>query len=367
MLDRKKIIQNKPIVSVICPVYNTNPQFLHECITSVLEQTYRSFELILVDDNSQKKETLEVLNSYVDLGQTDNIKVIHNQDNKGISESRNIGIDNSHGKYIAFIDHDDMYEKDFLEVMVRAAEEQNYDYVCCEHSELTKDKKTQSVTSKSCGILKTYQNELVWQHIYLRDFILKNNIRFHQDKLCEDIVFSQLCNLYTTNCIAIDYHGYINRIHNTNTSRSWIYYSQGRKLLPLESYENIAMIYKEKSLELDLQTQNALQWIIYKSLAVCVWIYCCKCSKKEKKYVSEWVERIVNSYYKDINVNMFYKHYALSAGTCTFSVWNMAHLLYNAVDHRNIERVSYLTTGAISLYLGFSKVILDILKKLKVI
>ena len=350
-------MQNESLVSVICPVYNTNPVFLRDCITSVLEQTYRSFELIIVDDNSQKKETLEVLNSYARSVQNDKIKVIHNQDNKGISESRNIGIDNSQGKFITFIDHDDMYERKFLEIMVKAVEEQNCDYVCCEHYVLTGGKKNKILNSISGDMLKAYQNELVWQHIYLRDFIIKNNIRFPNGKYCEDVVFSQLCNLCTCKCKNIEYYGYINRTHALNTSRTWDFYKQWNTKLPKEQIEYIAVWCNAAFVDNNRAGLNELQWTSYIALPVCFWIDCCKNNKREKKQLAKWLTRIVCEDYGDINCNRYYRRWGEARGSCTYMVWCMSHLMYFAVVHQCVYFMTKMLTDMIVFFLNIRNLI----------
>jgi glycosyltransferase involved in cell wall biosynthesis len=104
-------------VSVILPTYN-RAQLLNISINSVLSQTYRDFELILIDDCSTDS-TSSVLDSITD----DRVRVIKNTSNKGIAAVRNIGVMNSRGKYIAFLDDDDEWLPDKLEKQVKIIEE----------------------------------------------------------------------------------------------------------------------------------------------------------------------------------------------------------------------------------------------------
>ena len=100
-------MKNKDLISIIIPVYNVE-KYLEECIESVINQTYRNLEIILVDDGSTDK-CLETCKEYE---KRDNrIKVIH-QENAGVSVARNVGIDFSTGQYIGFVDSDDFIEKD---------------------------------------------------------------------------------------------------------------------------------------------------------------------------------------------------------------------------------------------------------------
>lgn len=104
-LVRKNIdnFHNKPLISVVIPVYNVELQYLKEAIQSVKSQYYDNWEICLVDDNSSKIETRSYINSLDD-------KKIHKkllETNVGIAQASNIGINIANGDYIAFLDHDD--------------------------------------------------------------------------------------------------------------------------------------------------------------------------------------------------------------------------------------------------------------------
>ena len=100
------------------PAYNAE-KTIKEAIDSVLQQTYRNFELIVINDNSHDK-TLNILTQYCT---ADNrVKLICNSKNLGVSISRNIGIANANGKYIAFLDSDDMWRRDKLEKQLSVME-----------------------------------------------------------------------------------------------------------------------------------------------------------------------------------------------------------------------------------------------------
>jgi glycosyltransferase involved in cell wall biosynthesis len=102
-------------VSVVIPTYNA-PRFLIEAVKSVLAQTYTDYELIIIDDGSGP-ETREALEPYMD-----RIRYIR-QENTGIAGARNCGIKEAHGKYVAFLDHDDLWLPEKLEKqMARAGE-----------------------------------------------------------------------------------------------------------------------------------------------------------------------------------------------------------------------------------------------------
>lgn len=114
------------LISIIVPVYNVE-KFLQRCIDSILDQSYKYFELILVNDGSTDN-SLSICCQY-ELKDS-RIKVI-NKKNGGLSDARNIGIDIANGKYICFIDSDDYVHNSYLEHMYKTMIEQDVDMVVC--------------------------------------------------------------------------------------------------------------------------------------------------------------------------------------------------------------------------------------------
>ena len=112
-------------VSVVIPVYNVE-RYLGECLESVFVQTLSDIEILCIDDNSTD-ESLSILKQYQ---KSDNrIQIIELAQNKGLSYVRNVGMENSKGKYIYFLDSDDMIEKNALEILFRRAERDRLDVI----------------------------------------------------------------------------------------------------------------------------------------------------------------------------------------------------------------------------------------------
>ena len=99
-------------ISVIVPVYNTE-KYLSRCITSILNQTYKDFELLIVDDGSSDKSG-EICDSFA--SKDDRIRVFH-QKNMGVVAARNLALDNISGEYVLFIDSDDYVDENYLEML----------------------------------------------------------------------------------------------------------------------------------------------------------------------------------------------------------------------------------------------------------
>lgn len=118
-----------PLISIIVAVYNIE-NFLEGCINSLICQTYKNIEIILVDDGSSDKSG-EICDSFSE--KDSRIKVIH-KENGGLSDARNCGIDNCKGEYIIFIDGDDYVEDSFCKVLYQTAAENNADMAICSFS-----------------------------------------------------------------------------------------------------------------------------------------------------------------------------------------------------------------------------------------
>lgn len=112
------------LVSIIVPIYNSE-KYLHECVDSIILQTYRELEIILVDDGSLDSSG-KICDEYAHRDRR--VKVIH-KTNGGVSSARNVGIDAAHGEYIMFVDSDDKITSICIEKMILVMEEENLDIV----------------------------------------------------------------------------------------------------------------------------------------------------------------------------------------------------------------------------------------------
>lgn len=115
-----------PKISIIVPVYKVE-KYLHKCVDSILKQTFKDFELILVDDGSPDKSG-DICDEYA---RKDNrVRVIH-KENGGVSDARNVGIDIAEGEYIGFVDGDDYIASDMYEVLYNSLIDNSADISGC--------------------------------------------------------------------------------------------------------------------------------------------------------------------------------------------------------------------------------------------
>ena len=174
------------MVSVIIPIYNCE-KYLNECIFSVLEQTYKDFELILVDDGS----TDNSLNICYEFAKKDSRIIVIHQENGGVSSARNKGLKNAKGEFITFVDSDDYVENDWLKMLLTAILANNADVsICgikfdnklrclCENSSLTKDELLFELQKN--GLLYSVFNKLYRRKKLTVEF--RSGLKFGEDLL----------------------------------------------------------------------------------------------------------------------------------------------------------------------------------------
>lgn len=134
------IILDKYKVSVIVPMYNAQA-YLTKCVESLFAQTLTNFEIIFIDDCSADGTVSKLKKVLSDLANTEiSTKVILNKSNLGVASTRNIGLDNAEGLYLAAVDPDDFIAPTMLEDMFQAAETANADIVWCDYVNVYADR-----------------------------------------------------------------------------------------------------------------------------------------------------------------------------------------------------------------------------------
>ena len=131
------------MIDIIIPVYNTPLDDLNRCFTSIINQSYCDYKIIIIDDGSN-----DTVRLYLDdfVRNHDKFNVIHIK-NSGVSNARNIGIEKSDSKYITFVDSDDTLEKDFLKESFEIVENNNLDIIIGGYNEI---KKSQKIRTRIC-------------------------------------------------------------------------------------------------------------------------------------------------------------------------------------------------------------------------
>lgn len=121
-------LKYKPLISILIPVYNIGKEFFSECLDSILNQSYKNFEICLVDDCSTRQETIETLKEYSKKDKR--IRVKYRKENGHISKTTNDALKMAKGEYIALVDDDDLLDKNALYEMVKVLnDDQTIDFI----------------------------------------------------------------------------------------------------------------------------------------------------------------------------------------------------------------------------------------------
>ncbi len=192
MLTQGLFVMTEKKISVIIPVYNIE-KFLNKCIESVLAQTYKNLEIILVDDGSTDSSGI-ICDNFASLD--NRIKVLH-KTNGGLSSARNSGIEIASGEYVAFIDGDDYIEPNMIETLLNACANNEADLSICsffmEDSEGKICAKSESLENNCYSNIEALEllalprqdrYVVAWNKLYKKS--LFDKIKFPLNKLYED-------------------------------------------------------------------------------------------------------------------------------------------------------------------------------------
>lgn len=186
---------NTPLVSVVVPVYKVE-KYLDECVESILRQTYKAFELILVDDGSPDR-CPQMCDAYA--AKDRRVKVIHKA-NGGLSDARNVGSQTAQGEYITFVDSDDYVAENYLEYLVQLARTHDADISVGGRYSVTEEKqelpiatlrqpKEEVILSPKQAVEQMCYGKILgfsaWAKLYKKDIVLQN--LFPKGKLFEDL------------------------------------------------------------------------------------------------------------------------------------------------------------------------------------
>lgn len=252
----------KDLVSIIVPIYNVE-MYLNRCLESIHKQSYKNLEILLIDDGSTDN-SYKICQKWEKIDER--IKVFHIQ-NGGVSNARNIGINNSKGKYIVFIDSDDYIDKLYIEKLITSKLKNNTELCLCGYYKVQdKKKKLVSEVGKRY-ILKEYveimkkwkMDPLIgspWNKLFDKHIIDKYNIRFKNDVIyAEDYMFNveYLMHINSVYIIKDGLYYYNTKTPNSLTKRNsndFIEWTSVQKVvyLTVQNFENL--ILKNKNEEL---------------------------------------------------------------------------------------------------------------------
>lgn len=177
-----------PKISVIVSVYNTE-KYIEKCLDSLLNQTYSNIEIVVINDCSTDG-SLKILKKYAK--KYDNMILIENKENKGLSYSRNVGLEKATGEYIGYIDSDDYVDPTYYEQMMKAIKKEKSEIAIADMKIVYEDGSFPDYVSKGCNgevntlnIIKNGLAASACNKLFKREIIEK--YKFSEGKLNEDL------------------------------------------------------------------------------------------------------------------------------------------------------------------------------------
>lgn len=242
------------LISIIVPIYNVEI-YLEKCLDSIINQTYKNIEIILINDGSPDNSKF-ICEKYKNMD--NRIKLI-NSKNQGVSSARNRGLQISKGKYILFVDPDDWIEKNMIETLYTNLVKTKSDISVCNYYEV----KNENKNSRNLLIEETFNTErflyysfneryfrgYLWNKLYSRSVIFNNNDYVKFDKnihICEDLLFNYKVALNTSKICYTD-----DKLYNYLQRENSALYSQfnmkeASRLLVFKELIDIAYKYNYK-------------------------------------------------------------------------------------------------------------------------
>ena len=246
-------------ISIIVPIYNVE-KYLKRCLDSIINQTYKNMEIILVNDGS-KDDSLKICKEYT---KKDKRIILIDQENAGLSMARNNGIDKATGDYIGFVDSDDVISLYMYDYLIKSIKESNSDISLCLFKSFNKDIKfSNNYKNISLGKENAIRELLIDRKIpsHANDKLFKkelfNGIRFPKGKKYEDIPVIYKLFLKANNISLVDteLYGYylrddsITGNYNIETNKDFIEAVNKRydELVNINEYSNYAKLNRVNS------------------------------------------------------------------------------------------------------------------------
>lgn len=247
-----------PLLSVIIPIYNVAP-YLRECLDSVISQTYKNLQIILINDGSSD-ESEKIAQEYLSDERVELVSV----KNGGLSKARNIGLSRVKGEYIYFIDSDDYISQDFLEEMIQIAQRFGVEFVCNDQivrfgvSEIAYKERAEP---KEIGVdsQSIILGGAVWRCLFAKSLLQRSGVRFLEGKIYEDEAFLYMNLPFVKKFVRYCGEPYFYR-QRENSIMS--HHKRFRSYDLLDVFEAIYLFYQEKGF---LKTLNPPYYFLTKS------------------------------------------------------------------------------------------------------
>ena len=210
------------LISIIVPVYNVE-QYLEKCINSIINQTYKNLEIILVDDGATDNSG----KMCDELAKTDNRIKVYHKENGGLSDARNYGVERAIGEYIGFVDSDDYIDEEMYEKLYGAIKKEDVDVAECNFKFIYTNRVSNYTEDNYYLVMN--RDEYIKEYIIMNKLFgsactklirsdLAKKIKFPKGKLYEDSFYSLELMKKAKNFVIFDspYYNYVMREFNRN-------------------------------------------------------------------------------------------------------------------------------------------------------
>lgn len=339
-------------ISIIIPAYNVE-KYIKETLDSIFMQTFKDFEVIIISDGSTDNTWL-ILEEYKK-NHPHNTKIFQ-QNNQGVSATRNNALKYIEGKYISFVDADDLLEKDFLSKLYNACEMNNADMAICGNSAFI------SETKEIVGIRNLVDRDVQfnnkrhifhyspWGKLFRSSFIIKYNFEFSVGEEMEDPPYGVMTQILADNIIVLDYIGYKYRKHESSIMER-MKKRDSSPLIPYKGIETaVKVVRRHKN---DEHTDQILSYCIIKILTGFTTYLFFNSNNTTRKQLCSYCYQFIEGFSLKIKNNPYFNilklkkipfHHRMAVKL--FILFYKMHLLYP---------FSYLTSRIYRLYIYISK------------
>lgn len=232
------------LISIIIPVYNKE-KYLDECIKSVVNQDYKDIEIIIINDGSQDNSE-NIIKQWI--SKDSRIRYL-TQENKGVASARNKGISMANGKYLFFLDADDLLKENAILTLVNCAEQTEADIITANFFEKIEDKiiKKPSFSNQLYSESDLYTTDVILEmfiinnrhmamagnKLYKTEFLKKHKITYFDGVIAEDRLFNLMCYVNKPVIQVVNKYTYVYNILENSRSRTFSskYYDESIALL----------------------------------------------------------------------------------------------------------------------------------------
>lgn len=277
----------RDFISVIVPIYNQE-KYLDNCINQLLNQTYKNYEIILINDGSND-DSFNICKKYFN---KKNVRYYHKK-NGGVSSARNLGLKYALGEYCVFVDCDDTYSKYYLKKLLDGILVSDCDLCVCNYTtnnnELSLKQEKDKILNKQETFNYLSSNKkfggYVWNKIYKLNIINKYNILFDENiHSCEDYLFNSEYIKYIRNTNYINDNLYLYNLNNQQSISVYNKICNNKKKSILLAYEQIIEIFRKNS-------PNNLIYIYINYLKILLYIYFID-NKDNKKIIKNKMRKV---------------------------------------------------------------------------